>query len=151
MSPSLSVGDAFPFFPTFPNSNGKLTSEILRKCEVMASSGALSMLIDGHHHQVYRGKEEVTEFLETLLIEQAHFQDVLKEIIEEHEGLTVGQIYKYIRQRQNDPVIQHYLSLEYPHLPMSLQQIITVSLVQMGYESKGPRQKKLFYRPVRTA
>jgi hypothetical protein len=85
----------------------------------------------------------------TLLTEHEHFQAILKEITEEHEGLTVGQVYSYIRQRHEDPVVQHYLSLEYPYLPMSLQQIIAVSLVQMGYETKGPRRRKRFYRTAR--
>ncbi len=115
----------------------------------MASSGSLSLLIDGHHPQPYRGKQEITEFLSKLLIDQEHFQAVLREIIEEHEGLTVGQIYEYVRQRRDDLVIQYYLSIEYPYLPMALQQIIAVSLIQMGYESKGPKRKKRFYRSIR--
>lgn len=144
---TLYTGDlTFPLFSTFPDTDGKVTREMLRKCEAMASSGALSLLIDSHHQQVYRGKEEVTKFLATLLTEQEHFQGVLREIIEEHEGLTVGQVYEYIRQRHDDPVVQHYLSIEYPYHPMALQQIIAVSLVQMGYERKGPRWKKRFYR-----
>ena len=146
------TGDlTFPLFPTFPDSNGIVTCEKLSECEAMASSGALSMLIDGHHQRVYRGKKEITELVNTLLIEQEHFQAVLKEIIEKHNGLTVGQIYAYIRQRHDDPAIQHYLSLEFPHLPMSLQQIIAVSLVQLGYEMKGPRRKKRFYPPAKAA
>jgi glyoxylase-like metal-dependent hydrolase (beta-lactamase superfamily II) len=146
----LHTGDlTLPLFPTFPNSDGKITREMLRKCKAMASSGAVSLLIDGHHHHVYRGKEQVSQFLMTLLTEHEHFQAILKEITEEIEGLTVGQVYSYIRQRHEDPVVQHYLSLEYPYLPMSLQQIIAVSLVQMGYETKGPRRRKRFYRTAR--
>lgn len=148
----LYTGDlTFPLFPTFPASNGTVTRKMLRECEAMASSGALDLLIDGHHHQVYRGKQEMTEFLTTLLTEQERFQAVLREIIEEHNGPTVGQVYAYIRQRHDDPAIQHYLSIEFPYLPMSLQQIIAVSLVQMGYETKGPRRKKRFYRQARVA
>jgi hypothetical protein len=90
-------------------------------------------------------------FLETLITEQEHFQAVLREILEEHEGLTVGQVYTHVRQRHGDPVVQHYLSLEFPSVPMPLQQIIAVSLLQMGYEAKGPRRKKRFYRPARAA
>lgn len=148
----LYTGDlTFPLFPTFSDSNGMVTAEKLRKCEAMACSGALSLLIDGHHHKVYRDKEDMTEFLATLLSEQEHFQAVLREIIEEHDGLTVGQVYAYIRQSHDDPAIQHYQSLEFSHLPMSLQQIIAVSLIQMGYETKGPRRKKRFYRLARAA
>ncbi|MGE5601389.1 MAG: MBL fold metallo-hydrolase [Clostridia bacterium] len=146
----LYTGDlTFPLFPTFPDSDGRVTREMLRKCEAIASSGELRMLIDGHHHHVYRGKEEVAEFLETLLTEQEHFQALLRKIIEEHDGLTIAQVYKYIRQCDDDPVVQHYLSIEFPITPMPLQQIIAVSLVQMGYETKGPRRKKRFYQIAR--
>jgi hypothetical protein len=117
----------------------------------MASAGAVRLLTDGHHHQVYRGQEEVIAFLGTLITEQEHFLAVLQEILEEHEGLTVGQVYTYVRQRQGDPVVQHYLSLEFPFLPMPLQQIIAVSLLQMGYVAKGPRRKQRFYRRARVA
>jgi glyoxylase-like metal-dependent hydrolase (beta-lactamase superfamily II) len=141
----------FPLFPTFPDSNGSVTQEMLRKCRAMASAGAMRLLTDGHHHQVYQCQEEVVAFLGTLITEQEHFQAVLREILEEHEGLTVGQVYARVRQRHDDPVVQHYLSLEFPHLPMPLQQIIAVSLLQMGYEAKGPRRKKRFYRAARAA
>jgi len=124
---------------------------LLCKCQAMASEGTVRLLTDGHHQQVYRGQEAVVTFLGTLTTEQEHLQDVLKEILEEHDGLTVGQVYADVRLRNNDPVVQHYLSLEFPCLPMPLQQIIAVSLLQMGYEAKGPRRKKRFYRPARTA
>lgn len=139
----------FPLFPTFPDSNGSVTQEMLRKCRAMASAGAIRLLTDGHHHQVYQGQEEVVAFLGTLLSEHTHFQAVLRAILEERDGLTIGQVYTHIRQRHGDPVVQHYLSLEFPYLPMPLQQIIAVSLLQMGYEAKGPRRKQRFYRPVR--
>jgi glyoxylase-like metal-dependent hydrolase (beta-lactamase superfamily II) len=140
----------FALFPTFPDSNGPVIREMLRKCQAMAYAGAVRLLTDGHHHQVYRGQEEVVAFLGTLVTEQEHFQAVLTEILEEHNALTVGQIYAYVRQRRDDPVVQHYLSLEFPHTPIALQNVIIVSLLQMGYEARGPRRKKRFYRPVRT-
>ncbi len=147
----LFTGDlTFPLFPTFPNSNGQVSRKMLYKCHAMASAGAISLLADGHHHQVYRGKQEVVLFLETLLSEHDHFQAVLAEILKEHDGLTVGEVYFHLRQlKKDDPVIRHYLSLEYPHLPMSLQQIIAVSLIQMGYETRGSRRKKRFYQPTK--
>lgn len=146
----LCTGDlTFPLFPTFPDSDAKVIREVLRRCEAMVSSGKVTILIDGHHHQIYRGKEQAAKFLETLLTEEEHFQAVLREIVEDNNGLTVGQIYGHIRQRKDDAVLQHYLSIEYPHLPMSLQQIIVVSLVQMGYEPKGRSGKKRFYQLAR--
>jgi hypothetical protein len=93
----------------------------------------------------------VIAFLEILITEHEHFQAVLREILEEHEGLTVGQVYAHVRQRHSDPVVQQYLSLEFPYLPMPLQQIIAVSLLQMGYAAKGPRRKQRFYRQANAA
>ena len=140
----------FPMFPTFPDTNGELTREMLQRCYEMASAGVVSLLINSHFLSpaVYRGQEEAVPFLGTLLTEHDRFQVVLREILEEHDGLTVGEVYSYVRQRSNDPVIQHYLSMEYPDHPMSLQQIITVNLTQMGYRAQGPKRKQRFYRPA---
>jgi glyoxylase-like metal-dependent hydrolase (beta-lactamase superfamily II) len=136
----------FAPFPTLPDSDAQVIRETLSKCQAMARAGAVRVLTDGHHHQVYRGQQEVVAFLETLLTEQEHFQTVLRQILEEHDGLTVEQIYTSVRQRSGDPAVQHYLSLESPHTPFTLQDIIIVSLLQMGYEARGPRRKKRFYR-----
>jgi hypothetical protein len=71
----------------------------------MARAGAVRVLTDGHHHQVYRGKPEIIAFLETLLSEQEQFQAVLRQILEEHDGLTVEQIYACVRECQGDPAV----------------------------------------------
>jgi hypothetical protein len=140
----------FPLFPTFPSSNSQVIRDMLRRCHTMAYASAIHMLTDGHHHRVYRGQEQIVKFLETLLNEHEHFQDVLRGILEDQDGLTVGQVYAQVRrQSHSDQVIRHYLSLEFPYLPMALQQIIAVSLVQMGYEAKGRRRSKRFYQPAK--
>ena len=141
----------FAPFPTLPDSDGQVIRETLRKCQAMARAGVVRLLTDGHHHQVYQGQQEVVAFLETLLTEQEQFQTVLRHILEEHDGLTVEQIYASVRQRSGDPVVQHYLSLESPHTPFTLQDIIIVTLLQMGYEARGSRRKKRFYRPTTRA
>jgi len=141
----------FAPFPTLPDSDAQVIRQTLSKCQAMARAGAVRLLTDGHHHQVYRGQQEVVAFLETLLTEQEHVQAVLRQILEEHDGLTVEQIYASVRQRRGDPAVQHYLSLESPHTPFTLQDIIIVSLLQMGYEAHGPRRKQRFYRPARAA
>ena len=142
----------FPMFPTFPDTDGKLTREMLERCYDMASAGVVSLLINSHFLSpvVYQGRDETVPFLGTLLTEHDRFQVVLREILEEHDGLTVGEVYSYVRQRDSDPIIRHYLSMEYPDHPMSLQQIITVNLTQMGYRAQGPKRKQRFYRPANT-
>jgi glyoxylase-like metal-dependent hydrolase (beta-lactamase superfamily II) len=132
-------------FPTFPSSNGAVTRTMLSKCHATADADAVRLLTDGHHHMVYRGRDEAVAFLGTLLAEHKHFQTVLRDIVETHDGLSVARIYAHVRRRIADPVVQHYLSLEFPYLPMALQQIITVSLLEMGYEAKGSRRRKRFY------
>ncbi|HLO30521.1 MAG TPA: hypothetical protein VK249_15350, partial [Anaerolineales bacterium] len=140
----------FPMFPTFPDTNGKLTREMLQRCYDMASAGVISLLINSHFLSpaIYRRQEEAVPFLGTLLTEHDRFQAVLREILEDHDGLTVGEVYSYVCQRHSDPVVWHYLSMEYPDHPMSLQQIITVNLTQMGYVPQGPKRKQRFYRPA---
>ena len=142
----------FPMFPTFPDTNGKLTREMLQRCHDMASAGAVSLLINSHFLSpaVYRGQDEAVQFLGTLLVEHDRFQIVLGEILAEHDGLTVGEVYSYLCQRRDDPVVRHYRSMEYPDHPMSLQQIITVNLAQMGSVARGPKRKQRFYRPTST-
>jgi glyoxylase-like metal-dependent hydrolase (beta-lactamase superfamily II) len=135
-----------PLFPTFPASNGPVTRSMLNRCHTMAAAGAVRLLTDGHHHMVYRGRDETTAFLGTLLAEHDHFQAVLRQIVDRYDGLTVAQIYAQVRQRLADPVVQHYLSLEFPYFPMALQQVITVSLLELGYEARGPRRRQRFYR-----
>ncbi len=142
----------FPMFPTFPDTNGKLTREMLQRCYDMASAGVVSLMINSHFLSpaVYQGQAEVIPFLGTLMTEHDRFQAVLREILEDHDGLTVGEVYSYVGQRRNDPVVRHYLSMEYPDHPMSLQQIIAVNLTQMGYIAQGPKRKQRFYRPANT-
>ncbi len=142
----------FPMFPTFPDTNGERTREMLQRCRDMASAGVVSLLINSHFlcPAVYRGQGEAVPFLETLLVEHARFQVVLGEILEKQDGLTVGEVYSHLCQRREDPVVRHYLSMEYPDHPMSLQQIIAVNLAQMGYMARGPKRKQRFYRPMST-
>lgn len=141
----------FALFPTFPDSNAERISQMLRRCQAMAENGAVRLLTDGHHHQVYQGQHDIVAFLQTLLTEQEHFQAVLREILREHDGLTVGQIYAAVRAHRDDPVVAHYLSLEFPHTPIALQNVIIVSLLQMGYQALGPQRHKRFYQPMRAA
>ena len=143
--------ETFAPFPTSPESNGQVIRETLRKCQAMARAGAVRVLTDGHHHQVYRGQQEIDDFLQTLLTDQEQFQTVLRQILEEHDGLTVVQIYTFVRQRRDDPGVQHYLALESPHTPFTLQEIIIVTLLQMGYQARGPRRKQRFYRSAARA
>jgi hypothetical protein len=93
----------------------------------------------------------VVAFLGTILTEHDRFQDILREILEDHDGLTVGEVYAFVCQRHDDPVVRHYLALEYPHHPITLQQVIAVSLPQMGYIAQGPRGKKRFFGPASTS
>ncbi len=141
---------AFPMFPTFPDTNGKQTREMLQRCYEMATAGVVNLLINSHtlSPAVYHGKEEAVSFLGTIIDEHDRFQGVLREILEEQDGLTVSEVYSSLQQRQSDPAVRHYLLMEYPDHPMSLQQIITVNLVQMGYEAHGHKGKQRFYRPA---
>jgi hypothetical protein len=52
-----------------------------------------------------------------------------------------------LRERR-DPVVRKYLDLEFPHTPPSLQAVIAMSLLDMGYEARGPWWRKRFYRPA---
>jgi glyoxylase-like metal-dependent hydrolase (beta-lactamase superfamily II) len=141
----------FPLFPTWPDTNAQVIVTMLRKCQTMACAGDVRLLTDGHHHQVYCGQQTISTFLQTLISDHEYFQKVLTDIFTAHDGLTIGQVYTYVQQYQRDPVVQKYLALEFPHTPPALQNVIVVSLLQMGYETRGVRRKKRFYRPARAA
>jgi glyoxylase-like metal-dependent hydrolase (beta-lactamase superfamily II) len=140
-----------PFFPTFPSSNGPVTREMLSRCQAMTAAGAVRLLVDGHHQVVYRGQDEAAAFLGTLLTEHKHVQAIVRDIVDAHDGLTIGQIYAQLKQRDEDPIVHHYLALEFPYFPMALQQIIAVSVLEMGFAAEGPRGDKRFYRPAKSA
>lgn len=145
----LHTGDAtFPLFPTFPDSDGRLVRATLRKCEAMTRAGAVRLLTDGHHGQVFRGEGEICALIDTLLAEQARFEAVLAEILDGADGLTVGQVYARVRDRRADPAVAHFLDLEFPHTPIELQSVIALTLRDMGYEARGPHGRKRFYRPA---
>lgn len=106
----LHMGDAtFPLIPTWPDSNSAILHEAQRKCIAMANAGQVSLLTDGHHHQVYRGQDEIASFLTTILSDHEQFRGVLDEILREEEGLSISEIYARLRGRP-EPVIQ----LEHP-------------------------------------
>lgn len=94
----------FPLFPTFPSSDGVRTRAVLERCRAMAADGAVRLLTDAHHHTVYHGQDDVVAFLQTLLFEHDHFQAVLREILDGHDGLTVAEIHTELRRRRGDPV-----------------------------------------------
>lgn len=138
-----------PFFPPFPSSNGPVTREMLGRCEAMTGAGVVRLLVDGHHHTVYRGRDEAVAFLGTLLTEHNHVQAIVRDILDTHDGLTIDELYALVKQHDEDPIVHHYLSLEFPYFPMALQQILAVSVLEMGYEARGPHRKQRFYRPAR--
>ncbi|MBU0494203.1 MAG: hypothetical protein KKA73_08840 [Chloroflexi bacterium] len=136
----------FELFPTWPDSNSQVTREALHKCLAMARAGQVQVLTDSHHHQVYRGQSDIVAFLDTLLSDHERFREVLAQVMDEQDGLTVGQVYARVRER-DDPVVRKYLACEFPHTPPSLQAVIVASLLEMGYQARGPQRRKRFFRP----
>jgi len=107
----------------------------------------VASLTDGHHHQSYQGKSDITAFLETILSDHERFREIVCEILQEQDGLTIGEVYARLRRRPPEPVVEKYLDIEYPHSPPSLQNVMASSLLEMGYKAVGPRRHKRFYRP----
>lgn len=138
----------FPLFPTWPDSDGALVRNMLHRCMAMVQAGAVALLTDSHHHQVYRGRRDITVFLETILVDHECFREILAEILQEQDGLTVGEIYAHLNRHHREPVVEKYLASEFPHSPPSLQNVIVASLLEMGYEAQGPRRHKQFYGPA---
>jgi glyoxylase-like metal-dependent hydrolase (beta-lactamase superfamily II) len=55
---------AFPMFPTFPDTNGERTREMLQRCDEMAAAGVVNLLINSHSLSpvVYQGQVEASSF-----------------------------------------------------------------------------------------
>jgi glyoxylase-like metal-dependent hydrolase (beta-lactamase superfamily II) len=134
-------------FPLWPDSDGQAHEQSLRKCLAMTRAGDVQLLTDGHHHQIYRGSDEIEPFLERFITVREHFQQALANIMEKGDGLTVPQVYARVQTCGDDPAVRWHLDAEYPHSPLCLQQTIALYLLDMGYEVKGPWRRKRFLRP----
>ena len=132
------MGDTtFPLFPTWADSSRNRTLEVLRKCVAMTKSGSAEALADGHGDRYYRGEEDISTFLTTLLDVHMAFEAALAEVFANSDGLAPGEVYQRFRQLQDWPIVHKYLELEYPHTPPSLQNVMVTTMQQLGYRSTG--------------
>jgi glyoxylase-like metal-dependent hydrolase (beta-lactamase superfamily II) len=144
----LHTGDTtYDMFTIWPDSSGEAIRAAVAKCAAMARAGEVGVLADGHHHRVYRGREEILAFLEGLLEDDRRFREVLVEVVGRHPGLTIPEIYRRLEWTRHEPVVQKYLDLEFPHAPGSLQALTLLTLLDMGCVGRGPRRRKRFYLP----
>jgi glyoxylase-like metal-dependent hydrolase (beta-lactamase superfamily II) len=147
----LYTADAtYMYFPTWPDSDGLRARKVLQKCQALAEAGVVQLLADAHNTRAYRGRDEIVPLLKTLLADNTRFRTLIQEILQVQDGLTVGEIYGRLKQRRDEePVLQKYLAHEYPRSPSSLYKVILMTLLELGYEARGPRRGKRFYRPGR--
>jgi glyoxylase-like metal-dependent hydrolase (beta-lactamase superfamily II) len=137
----------FPLFPTWPDGDGARVRNMLHRCLAIVQAGDVAILTDSHHHQIYRGGSDISTFLETILSDHERFREILAAILQEQDGLTVGEVYARLKERPPEQVVEKYLDIEFPHSPPSLQNVMASSLLEMGYKARGPRRHKRFYRP----
>jgi glyoxylase-like metal-dependent hydrolase (beta-lactamase superfamily II) len=148
----LCMGDVtFPLFPTWADSNSDRIIECLRKCLAMVEAGEVAFLADGHGDRCYQGRAQIQQLLETVLADHMAFETVLKEIFEAADGLTPAEIYRAFLRFRDRPVVGKYLALEFPHTPVSLQNAMVTTLLQLGYQARGERRRMRFFRAQRAA
>ena len=144
----LCLGDVtFPLFPTFPDGDRERILECLHKSLAMVRNGCVRLLADGHGDRCYRGRAEVEGVLNLVIGDHQEYVQILREIFESADGLTPAEAYRAFKAFSDRPVVSRYLALEFPHSPPSLQNVMVTTLLQLGFDARGPRRHKRFYRP----
>jgi glyoxylase-like metal-dependent hydrolase (beta-lactamase superfamily II) len=144
----LYTGDStYDMFTIWPDTDGDAIRSSVGKCAVMARTGEVGVLADGHHHRTYWGRKEILVFLEEILEGDRRFREVLMETVRQQPDLTIPEVYARLEGMRHEPVVQKYLDLEFPHAPGTLQTIIVSTLLEMGCTATGPRGRKRFYPP----
>jgi hypothetical protein len=96
----------------------------------------------------YRGAREVEHLLAGLINDHRDYEKILFEIFEGSDGLTAAEVYEAFTRIRGRPVVNRYLSIEFPHTPPSLQNVIVFTLLQLGFQAQGVRRHMRFYRPM---
>jgi glyoxylase-like metal-dependent hydrolase (beta-lactamase superfamily II) len=142
----LALGDVtFPLFPTWDNSHRDRIVDCLRRSLAMVRAGQVNVLADGHGARCFIGKADIEALLQRTLDDHLEYEDVLRDILAREDGLTPGELYARFK-RDPRPVVARYLALEFPHTPASLQNVMVTTLLQLGYEARGPRRHQRFHR-----
>jgi glyoxylase-like metal-dependent hydrolase (beta-lactamase superfamily II) len=148
---TIYMSDAtFHLIPTFSESNSYYARKVFRKVLSAARSGDVKLLVDGHTHEVFRGADEITAYLGGILSDHEQFRGVLNEILQKEDGLTIGEIYSRLEQYRGVPAVIKFLALDFPVTPTSLWICILYSVLEMGYEPRGRKGHKRFYRRIRS-
>lgn len=143
----LALGDStFPLFPTWENSAKDRTLDCLRKSLAMVKSGWVDILADGHGSRCYATREDIAALLEATIADHLQYEEILREIFRKENGLTPGEVYDRFVKYEQRPVVSKYLQMEFPHSPPSLQNVMVTTLLQMGYQARGRRRHKRFFR-----
>lgn len=145
----LCAGDVtFPLFPTFRESSRDRILDCLTKILRMARDGHVDVLADGHGNRCYTGRLRVESLLEEVIGDHLAFEQILRDIFTARDGLTPGEVYDSFTGFADRPgVVNRYLSLEFPHTPPSLQNVMVTTMLQLGFQPRGPKGRKRFYRP----
>jgi glyoxylase-like metal-dependent hydrolase (beta-lactamase superfamily II) len=148
---TIYMSDAtFHLAPTFCESNSYYARKVFRKVLSAARSGDVELLVDGHMHEVFRGMDEITAYLGGILSDHVQFRGVLNEILQKENGLSIGEIYSRLEQYRDVPAVSKFLALDFPVTPTSLWICILYSVLEMGYEPRGRKGHKRFYRRIRS-
>lgn len=146
---TLCAGDiTFPLFPTFRDSSRDQILDCLTKCLRMTRDGFVEIMADGHGDRCYLGSAEVEDLLGRVIADHLAYEETLRDILAGRDGLTPAEIYEAFSGFAERPVVNRYLSLEFPHTPPSLQNVMVTTLLQLGFDARGPKGHKRFYRPA---
>ncbi len=143
----LCAGDiTFPLFPTFRDSSRDRILDCLTKMLRMTRGGHVDVLADGHGDRCFRGRVQVESMLDEVIGDHLAFEEILREIFNARDGLTPAEVYHAFTGFTDRQVVNRYLALEFPHTPPSLQNVMVTTMLQLGFQPRGPKGNKRFYR-----
>jgi glyoxylase-like metal-dependent hydrolase (beta-lactamase superfamily II) len=137
----------YELIPMWPTTHLDRSLQAIENCLAMASAGEIEILVDSHHDEISDSPDKVVTMLEKMLSNHNRFSEVMHEIMEAAGSLTVAEMYKRIKSRQDDPAVIAHFERDFPHSPYNLRAFICTLMMQLGWPSKGKLGKKSFSLP----
>ena len=138
----------YELIPMWPPVHRDRSVQAIENCVAMASAGEIEMLVDSHHEEIYDSSDKVVALLEKFLANHSRFIEVMQEIMKAAGSLTVDEMYKRLKSRQDDPAVAAHFELDFPHSPNTLRTLICTLMLQLEWPSEGKAGKQRFSLPV---
>ncbi len=138
----------YELIPMWPTVHRDRSLQAIENCLAMASAGEIEILADSHREEICDSSDKVVALLEKFLTDHDRFIEVMQEIMKAAGSLTVDEMYKRLKNRQDDPAVAAHFELDFPHSPYTLRSLICTLMLQLEWPSEGKVGKKRFSLPT---